>query len=399
MAGWSRSAAPAVCAWAALLLLLTACTTESPEQGGGPSETRIGDAVLAFYVSPQAPIADASGPAFVVLVDADGSTRSIETAGMDNGQLDWSIEGLHFADVDNDYVLGDDLRIAPSPKTDLQQAMFATEGSGSIGLYNEGLGSTGYVETVVLTDASGASSADVSGAYEVTAMCGGDLFGVAPTALPPTQDAEGASEDTGREELALARLSGTIDGGEEIIATVPDEGSVQIAAAAPCGEGIMRSLVGLGSGDGWTRSIVRSWDTATGEVSDRPLTDVDGRPLAPSTEDVLFAQYDEGSMRNGRFEWLAAAGRIMSTDPATGVTVERFAVGGRSTGAENVSSVFADDRIWIVSDAQDGEGTLTVFAYDRASGTEIDRFVVQSADGAERPDLVLRDAAARPAVG
>ncbi|SFB29295.1 hypothetical protein SAMN05216266_107307, partial [Amycolatopsis marina] len=99
---------------AGVVLVVAACS--SPEGAVGaeivdPDEVTLGDTVVAFYLSPDSEV-EKSGtekrPAYLVLVQADGGTRLIETSGMNEPHIAWSERGLFFSDDTRDYILGKD---------------------------------------------------------------------------------------------------------------------------------------------------------------------------------------------------------------------------------------------------------------------------------------------------
>ncbi len=70
-----------------LTLLLAGCSGSAEDAWHTVDATTVGlgDTVAVLYVSPQ--IDDFSEPGYVVLVQADGSYTSVQTAGMDVGQV------------------------------------------------------------------------------------------------------------------------------------------------------------------------------------------------------------------------------------------------------------------------------------------------------------------------
>jgi hypothetical protein len=137
-----------------------------------PAAVKLGDAVLAFYVSAWSPVNPKDG-GYVVLVNRAGDVRMIRTSGMDLGLLVWDEHGLFFADQDNDYLLtADGLQVTARPKADYQIALFAIDGK-HVALYNDGFARNGYTESVIVSAGATSRRVKVPGAYWKVANCGG----------------------------------------------------------------------------------------------------------------------------------------------------------------------------------------------------------------------------------
>ncbi|WP_203338765.1 hypothetical protein [Nocardioides limicola] len=101
-------------------------------------------AVAALYLSSQF-LKGSPEVGYVVFIDSDGGTQTIETSGMDVAQMKWTDDGLFFSDRDNDYLLTDTLEAIPSPKRAQVQssAAYLGAGRGFAAVYNVGMGEEG----------------------------------------------------------------------------------------------------------------------------------------------------------------------------------------------------------------------------------------------------------------
>ncbi|RSN23079.1 hypothetical protein DMC63_08645 [Streptomyces sp. WAC 05977] len=99
----------------------------------------------------------------------------------------------------------------------------------------------------------------------------------------------------------------------------------------PCHDGVITFLSDYTDADGKPRTTVVSWNEG------RPVTE---KPVDPET----FSQktYDARALRGGHLEWLAADGRIMTTEIPSGVTVPRFGTGFTSDSDSSSQAAFTD---------------------------------------------------------
>ncbi|RIV32419.1 hypothetical protein [Micromonospora radicis] len=396
----------------ACTLMLSACSAEHDPAGQNKleagllaaAEARLGDTFFAVYLSPQNNAKSFASvkrnPAYVVLVQPDGSYRTIKTGGMDLGRLTWSEAGLSFADEEQDYLLGDDgLTTYPSPKTDLQQAAFALpDGGGFVAVYNEGSPEEGrYANQVVTTTGTGSTRYRVEGNYFTNALCDGVVYGIsqqsgAHSAESATLPGLRSHTDPQLEPEMLARLYPAVgDGDEKVIGWRPAFDTGPIVHHLPCEQGRIVFLSAYQDADGLPHTAIVTWDTTTGKYTERPLVDDAGRPLDRTQLEAI--SYDSGSLRDGKLEWFGTAGDIMATDLATGVTTRRFATGYGPQGAQ---VAFAPESIYALGDPVDRQTPVTLKEYDRATGETVKSFTLDGISERLSLSLVIRGVAVRP---
>ncbi|SFB63902.1 hypothetical protein SAMN05216266_13829, partial [Amycolatopsis marina] len=111
----------------------------------------------------------------------------------------------------------------------------------------------------------------------------------------------------------------------------------------------------------------------------QPLTDTQGRSI---TEELIdpeaFSQksYDSRAIRDGHLEWLAADGRIMSTDITSGATEPRIDTGFTSGSDKSSQAIFTDRSIHLIQETFDGETPIKITQLDRATADPITEITV-----------------------
>jgi hypothetical protein len=392
-------------------LVLSACApsanrVENPlEAAVQPTgQVRLGDAVFAFYLSPEtyAETSESGGrkPAYVVLVQPDGSYRTVRTSGMNTAQIAWSDLGLFFSDEDRDYILGaNGLTTFGNPKSGLQQSAFALpDRKGFVAVYNKGFTETGYANQVAVTTPEGSRLAEVEGNYFTNASCEGAVYGVAPE----VGDHIAAAKDlprmrsrvnTSAQPQLLARLHPAKDGREKVVAWRAAFGATA-GPHAPCVDGVITFLSAYDDADGRSHAAIVSWDTATGRYVERPLVDGAGKSIG---RDALeFLRFDDRSLREGTFEWFATDGHIMATEVETGVTTSRFDTGYAFGNYEDTKIVFTDTSIYALNEPFDGKTPVTFKQFDRATGKVVKSLTLDGISEHLGVDLNVRGFAVRP---
>ncbi len=116
---------------------IAACGTGDAEVVS--ERTTLGDAVMALYLNPQEQeFAAGINKGIVVLVDADGSAREAQTAGMDQGKVDFAGGELYYMDLKRGYFTGrTSTTIAPGATTDQIEGLLRVS-DDYVGVYNEG---------------------------------------------------------------------------------------------------------------------------------------------------------------------------------------------------------------------------------------------------------------------
>ncbi|MBE1578208.1 hypothetical protein ACFORH_17270 [Amycolatopsis roodepoortensis] len=383
-----RLIALAACA----LLLTTACASPGSEAEmniADPAAVKLGETVVAFSLSPDTSAdnpAEKRQPGYLVLVRADGGTQLIETSGMTESHIAWSETGLFFSDDNRDYILGKDgLTGFENKKAGHQQSAFALPGSqGFVAVYNEGFSETGYTNQVAVTTSTGSRLYRVEGNYFMNALCGGVLNGIATDvgahfAESATIPGMRSKLDPSAQPELLSQLYPATDGKEKVLAWrgVFDAGDHN--RHVPCRDGVITFLSDYTDADGKPRTTVVSWNTGDGKYTEQPLVDAEGRPVTEKLVDPeTFSQktYDARALRGGHLEWLAADGRIMTTEIASGVTVPRFGTGFTSDSDSSSQAVFTDRSITLIQERFDGKTPVKIKRFDRATGNLITEITV-----------------------
>ncbi|WP_340683116.1 hypothetical protein LCL61_31440 [Amycolatopsis coloradensis] len=383
-----RLVALAACA----LLAVTACT--SPDGGAemniaDPDVVKLGETVAAFYLSPDTSAdkpAEKRQPAYLVLVRADGGTQLIETSGMTESHIAWSETGLFFSDDIRDYILGKGgLASFENKKAGHQQSAFALPGDkGFVAVYNEGFSESGYTNQVAVTTSTGSQLYRVEGNYFMNALCGGVLNGIATDAgahfansakIPGMR----SKADPSAQPELLSQLYPATEGKEKVLAWrgVFDAGDHN--RHVPCQDGVITFLSDYTDADGKPHLAIVLWNTGDGKYTERPLVDAEGRPITEKLVDPeTFSQktYDAKAVREGRLEWLAADGRIMSTEIASGITTPRFDTGFTSDSDSSSQAVFTDRSINLIQETFDGKTPVRIKRFDRVTGNLITEITV-----------------------
>ena len=390
----------------AVTLGLVGCSPPPPPELADlqvADDTALGDAIAAFSLSRQSvDFIGGTSTGFIGLIDADGTLRTIRTAGMDNGQLDWSAAGLVFADVGDDYHLAETLTRIESPKTNLQQAIFAADDGGTLGLYNDGFTDDGYASQLVTTKSGHAVLDEVQGNYLVTGLCDGRIVGLSEPTGPYAAQAEASGipmlGDFEFRSQMLSRIGTAPDGREEVVAIAEtDEGS-QFASDAPCADGKLVHLATLRPDLHSQVPVVRVWEIATGALEQHEIRLAKGvQSLVNDDLGFEFDGYTRASLRGGQLDWVAIDGRVMSTDTTTGMTTERFTLADDGYDPKNPLRAieFTASTLQVLT-VDTASGIARFVIYDRDNGDETVRFDIPGVAEAVDSGIVLRDLAVAP---
>jgi len=396
---------------AGAVLGVTACT--SPDGGAekdivNPDVVKLGDTVVAFYVSPDTSVEKKTKkqPAYLVLVRADGRKQLIETSGMNEAHISWSESGLFFSDDTRDYILGKDgLARFENKKAGHQQSAFALpDDKGFVSVYNEGFSESGYTNQIAVTTSTGSQLYQVEGNYFMNALCGGVLNGISTEGGAHFADSAKipgmrSKVDPAAQPELLSRLYPATEGREKVLAWRGAFNAGDHNRHVPCHDGVVTFLSDYADVDGKPHMTIVSWDTRNGEYTERPLVDVQGRPAAEELVDPeTFSQksYDARAVRGGHLEWLAADGRIMSTEIASGVTKPRFDTRFISGSNSSSQAIFTDRSIHLVQETFDGETPVKIKKFDRATGNLLTEIAVPGLAKQLGIEFNLRGAAVAP---
>lgn len=392
----------------ATLFALTGCFQAPPHapQALEPHDSvSLGDAVVATYLSPQwREFENGRSVGYVALANEQGDVRFIETSGMDNGNLAWNEQGLVFADVDNDYQLADTLRTIPSPKVGQQQSMAAHPDGTFTGLYNDGFTETGYVEQIVTTGQTGAALHEVEGYYQVVGNCDGQLFGVAEPLGKYATETEALYPDAqpgeyGFTMLMLAQLSGTADNAERVVKISQVDDSDQGAVDAPCRDGKLHHLATTYGASGANTPVLRTWDTATGNLTQYALVGAAGSPAIEVGEYGYYEFPTAHSLRGTQLDWLGLNGTVYTTALDTGVTTSLFSIETYELDpAIYMPSITFTERSLAVLTWDSERGKVHFAEYDRETGQPVHEVELPAVARVllGNGQLVMRGIAVRP---
>lgn len=299
------------------LLALGGCADHGVEMSA--EDLTVGDAIVAVHLSTQSREKIARG--HLVLIDPDGSVRMFETGRMDQSQIDWTPEGIAFADTENDYLLSDHLHIVASPKTDYSQDLKLLPDGTTAAIYNLGFKDSGYTEEVVQTTLDTATRTEIEGYYQVTGWCNDILFGIAEPLGPYSAKAEALGivpqGEFGFTGLMLNQLTQTSSGKEELIQIQTVDDSDQLSSNAPCEDGTLYHFAQTYVEGGSKRPtpVLRKWNITTGKMEQLPLINSDdGQALEGGNYGFEFHGLKDGAFREGLLEWVAQDG---SFEPLT----------------------------------------------------------------------------------
>lgn len=382
----------------ALALLVTACSGPPSWRVLSPAEAALGDAVAALYLSPQA--RDFPGTGHVVLVAPDGSTRAIETSGMDHARLLWTASGLFFSDTERDYLLGEVLRSWPSPKTEYQDAALIAPDGSIVSVFNEGADGDGYTEQIVVGDGRSASRRyDVFGLNQVIAQCDRGLVGIAEvsgaefTRIAAERGVVKRSEDD--RPRMLTWLHPRRSAAREALIGVEQSRTMNLPwGVVPCDDHVVTHLVSVG--DGAPDLRIRRWDTRTGKSTEHRLQSPDG-PVALSLDDFTASVSAPELTGDGQLLWYGGDGVVRVSDPATGWT-ERLWDSGLPSNNRQMTEAFFQGRWLFLLDVPNDDQTrpLALHRRDALTGQGEAIVIIPGVNQQRSLTSVLRGVAVRP---
>jgi len=306
-------------------------------QGSFPA----GDAVV--YFSPYAATNWAGDGGYVVAFDTAGAYSRFPTAGMGVGTVSWTQHGLFFADVDNDYIVKDDmLHVILSPKVGNQDGLVVLENGDWVGIYNGGFTPDGYNEEVVITSIANASKSTVKNWAPLVAACGNDVYSV-------YVDLEEYYE-TGITALGLSRI--VHDGGHDETLIAHEQSIFAetdlVNSNAPCVNNEVVFLSGAYLTYGTERTeytragnhqsvvntctihlnqtgsagcaTIERWNVRTGQRSVIELKDETGLEIDLSPGSFIAGKYSADTIRDDQLYWWHPDGLLLSTDIYSGST-------------------------------------------------------------------------------
>jgi hypothetical protein len=363
------------------------------------AEARLGDAVLAVYVSPQSYNFQPEG--YVLLINAAGSISAIRTSGMDIAALTWTGNGLFFADTQRDYLLTDTgLTAWPSPKTNVQEAAFAKpDGSGYLSLYNHGTDGQSYTEQLVDTTGTASTRYDVAGFNRLTSLCGTTMYGAAEATQPYTGPAQkmGAveSEDPPYWPDMLTQLypkPATPQAGLKSILGFPGD---TFSSPAPCRDGQILTI----SSAGGPRPTIVTWPVNGQPATSHPIVGPAGEPLGLSQDVGDYAKNADWSTADDELVWLGGDGIIRATNTTNGHSHNLWDSGTNFIGSAYNNAIFNNDTIYIFDTDNENAGhtrQMKLRSHNLTTGTTHNILTTQPGYTAINPNLAQRDIATRP---
>ncbi|MDR1791004.1 MAG: hypothetical protein LBR20_05025 [Propionibacteriaceae bacterium] len=379
-------------------VLLAGCYPVGGGQTMDESEVKLGDTVLALYATTQS--MDEVSVGYVMLFDAEGEVKQIQTKGMDNGMIGWDDNGLFFADTERDFRLDQDgLTAWESPKSDFQDALFRKpDGSGYVALYNLGFDDDlGYTDQVVDTTGNSSQVYEMVGWQRVAGWCDGSMYGISEAAGPyiPLAQAQGATE---RETAfywpdVLTQLYPKPDSAEAAYRSVrPDQNITETAYYAQtnsCSDG---SLITINEDDttdkGWVSSVT-VWPVDGGT----PVT----HEMDIDPEIASFAQTASWSPDPQHVVWLGGDGIVRSTNTTDGTSTELWDSETDFGATGSSQATFVGDTVFIfhpTGEANDGNMQLT--SHNLTTGETRDILTTSHGVGDDRFPLLPRGIAVNP---
>lgn len=382
--------------------VLTGCSgADSDWKPVAEDEVSLDEAVMAMYLSPQSHTFDGRhNSGYVLLVDPDGTTRMIRTTGMDTALMAWTEAGLFFADDQRDYLLDEEgLVTTASPKPNVQISLDVVDGA-FVAIYNDGFTDTGYRTDLVVHRDGQSQSYVLEGFPTVVSRCADGLVGVADAsgrfAEYPVDEAE---------DLPAQLVQWLWPGPQEMLASqaAASDDWHDHAKDAPCVDGVVHALTSQPHGepnvDGLRRerSILRSWNTFTGERTDYELLDGQGQPLPLEIDQMSQSRYGEHSVRGDELWWWGADGTVRATGLRTGRTRELFTTKSEFSSTNVAEVVFTKDYLFVLDIRnEDTSEELGLSRYALATGEREEVVRIRDVNPRLSTDLVLRGIAIKP---
>lgn len=353
---------------------------------------RLGEAIMSIYLSTDSSSWDDHAAGYVLLVDRDGTYRTVRTKGMDAASMVWDRAGLHFSDTANDYRLDrDGLRTIPSAKTNYQWGMLPV-GDSVVGVYNRGVESPGsYTTEIVVTHGNQSAKSLVEGNFGALASCGEELFGIAEAT---GQYRTGHQDPGGRGEWLLAKIW---PGDQEIVGSSDRQlNTGWNFSGAPCVDGVIYHLTGVQSGPGNVKVELVEWSAKDGRRAEIPVR-VGQRQLEFESESFAFAAGVPGWVVGRKYLWMSSDGVVRATDLESGATTKVLATGLRLDNRHRVQPFLAGNYLYVVSDPfGDPSEEISLLRFDLRDGS-VKRIVTLAGVNSKHPaDVVTRGAALSP---
>jgi hypothetical protein len=371
-----------------LVLLVVAACSQPVEHEDHDAVVLAEDDFLAFYVWRANDIGYPDGHGgYLILVAADGSFRRVKIGDMLGGAPLWWGDVLHIADEDADYLLDTaGLRRFPNEKIFVRDSGVVTE-EGVLTFYNVGFVDGSYHADVVRVTDEGVAVSEVrEGKYAKAAVCGDEIYAI-------VQDWEGQlarKVDGGprrRQHSALVRVDPEAGAEPQVLGWTPARSLGETSTSLACDGRHLRyrNAYSPSRDDRTDAEVVVSWDLDTGEYTEVPLREPDGPLLSARRhgflEEALGTEHGHVVNAEGQVEWVGGDGVLYASDPATGVTHERFPIHPAVRYDEpwwNVSVEFLPDVVAVAYHQQNTKDFVYA-EYDRPSGDKLRELALDDA--------------------
>lgn len=356
---------------------------------------------MAVYLSPQARTWPEDSKGYVVLVDRNGDYRPIKTSGMDIGKLIWDESGLHFSDVDFDYVVGGDgMRRSTSPKQNYQLGMVRTRSGEIISTYNSGFTEDGFLTELVRVNGKDSKKVAREGNIALTAACGSEVYGVAEATAEFKKKYPASDPRFGRQMLyrlwpGEQKAVGALDG---------HLSEVWYKNDAPCRAHNLYHLIevypeGRSDGVGWDSKIgvaLARWDISTGKMTETALLSSGGSPVEMTKSDFSYSSYGSSWLVGHRLYWLGGDGDLRATNVLSGETNVQFSTTSISDGASKFEAFVSGGNLHVVDIPSDSKCCLSLSTYDMSTGARRKVLEVDDVNQKTNVNLEIRGAAVAP---
>lgn len=322
---------------------------------------------------------------------------------MDTGRLNWTSEGLFFADTERDYLLNESLQSWDNPKPNLQDLALETP-EGILSVYNDGFDGEVYTETVTLSGSGGPETTHtIDGYNQIFALCDQDLVGIAELSGP---DLTTAATDAGLidkpsvGDLMLTRLYPSRATPQETLASaVHSEAGAFTHGLVPCTDGVVTYFWTPENDSGAGLTTVTRWNTRTGKRSSAILTMPDQTRLTWNNDGLnpfSGTVYAPDLDADGRLVWFGGDGVMRATDPDSGLTTELWRSPLPAEPRDPTSIRFAGSDLLLLEVPSDLDQPVVLHRFDILSGQDDIVVTIPELNRRTSLDLVVRGVAVRP---
>ena len=345
------------------------------------------------------------GRAEIVLADPDGSTRSIQTSGMDTGLVTWNHDGIYFADTQADYLLNTELHRWPNPKTNVQAFALDTP-DGLLSIYNDGSDGEIYTETFVQSTPNGPKTSTITGYNEILGKCDQRLVGIAPVTgddyIKEIQERRLIANPEWDDFMLTQLYPATKSPKAALISASQTKAhDAAIEALMPCENGVLPFFATPEGKDGERLPEVYQWNTRTGKQTKTFLKNADGTRLwwdYEHSNTLSSAVFSPELDTAGRLIWYGGDGVMRATDPDTGRTSELWRSSIESPEETSPMSVYFDrDHLFVMDvPTETGPEPIIVHQFDIETGKDTIIATIRGLNERTSIDFIPRGFAVKP---